>query len=81
MSKASLNDVTINENEADNGYVHASFQNLDITSESGTKIEGQGVCISGLVAEDYEIEVVGIPYPFYEEEFPHHVKAYDNQFK
>ncbi len=30
--------------------------------------------------EEYEISISGIPYPFYEEEFPHHVKEYENMF-
>lgn len=81
ISKAGLDGVIINENEPEDCYVHASFENLSITSKSGTEIVGLGVCISGFESEGYEIEVLGIPYPFYEEEFPHHRKAYDNQFK
>jgi hypothetical protein len=30
--------------------------------------------------EGYEISILGIPYPFYKEEFPHHVKEYENMF-
>jgi hypothetical protein len=30
--------------------------------------------------EEFEISLEGIPYPFYEEEFPHHVKAYNEMF-
>ena len=29
----------------------------------------------------FEITIEGIPYPFYEEEFPHHRKAYEDMFK
>lgn len=28
----------------------------------------------------YEISIEAIPYPFYEEQFPHHVKEYKNIF-
>jgi hypothetical protein len=29
----------------------------------------------------FEITILGISYPFFEEEFPHHVRAYNDQFK
>lgn len=36
---------------------------------------------SGLKEDGDEIDVFGIPYPFYGDEFPHHQEAYRNQFK
>jgi len=34
--------------------------------------------ISGTDEDGFEITIEGISYPFYEEEFPHHVKAYND---
>ena len=31
--------------------------------------------------DEFEITLEGVAYPFFEEEFPHHVKAYNDQFK
>jgi len=31
-------------------------------------------------SEGFEISIEGIPYPFYEEEFPHHRNEYDEIF-
>jgi hypothetical protein len=28
----------------------------------------------------FEFTILGIPYPFYEEQFSHHVKAYNEMF-
>ena len=28
----------------------------------------------------FEVTIVGVPYPFYEEEFPYHVNAYKKMF-
>jgi hypothetical protein len=36
-------------------------------------------CITGMDSEGFEISVLGIPYPFYEEEFPHHVEKYQGK--
>jgi hypothetical protein len=31
--------------------------------------------------DGFEINVIGIPYPFYEEQFPNHVKEYNEKFE
>ena len=53
---------------------------LKITNDNGIEIKGIGNQITGMDNEEYEISIFGIPYPFYEEEFPHHVKEYENMF-
>jgi hypothetical protein len=53
---------------------------LKITNDNGIEIKGVGNQITGMDNEEYEISIFGIPYPFYEEEFPHHVKEYENMF-
>ncbi|WP_452596708.1 hypothetical protein [Pontimicrobium sp. MEBiC01747] len=58
-----------------------SISELKVTNENGIEIVGVGNQISGMDNEEYEISVFGIPYPFYKEEFPHHVEHYENMFK
>lgn len=53
---------------------------LQARTEEGVIIKAEGNQISGSDREGFEITLVGIPYPFYENEFPHHVKAYHDQF-
>lgn len=57
-----------------------SIPELKITRDNGIEIKGVGNQITGMDNEKYEISIFGIPYPFYEEEFPHHVKEYENMF-
>jgi len=57
-----------------------TINNLVVKNEQGIEIRGIGNQISGIDSDEFEISLEGVPYPFYEEEFPHHVKAYDNQF-
>lgn len=53
---------------------------LKIIINNGVEIKGQGTSIEGIDGTGFEVTIFGISYPFYEEEFPHHVKAYENQF-
>ncbi|MFX0558684.1 hypothetical protein ACOCEA_17940 [Maribacter sp. CXY002] len=57
-----------------------SIPKLKITSDNGIEVKGVGNQITGMDNEEYEISIFGIPYPFYKEEFPHHVKEYGNMF-
>lgn len=54
---------------------------LTVVNEKGTEIKSAGNQISGMDGAQYEICLEGIPYPFYEEEFPQHVKRYGEMFK
>lgn len=58
-----------------------TIDSLTIQNESGSEIKGVGNQISGMDRDGFEITILGIPYPFYEEEFPHHVKEYEKMFK
>lgn len=60
---------------------HESIESLKIIDAAGIEIKGVGNQLSVIKDETYEISIQGIPYPFYEEEFPHHVKAYNEMFK
>lgn len=54
---------------------------LKVKNEKGVEIKGEGNQISGMNKYGYEISIFGIPYPFYEDEFPDHVKEYESKFK
>jgi len=57
-----------------------TIDSMRIVSDNGIEIKGIGNQISGMDGNEYEITIEGVSYPFYEEEFPHHVKAYENMF-
>lgn len=54
---------------------------LRVVDSLGSEIKGLACSISEMDSDIFEIEIIGIPYPFYEEEFPHHVKAYNELFR
>lgn len=58
-----------------------TVENLKVINENGIEIKGLGNQISGMDGEEFEITLERVAYPFFEEEFPHHVKAYEDQFK
>lgn len=58
-----------------------NIPNLKVVDNAGVEIKGIGIDISGMDKDAFDVTVSGISYPFYEEEFPHHVKAYNEMFK
>jgi hypothetical protein len=58
-----------------------TIDSLTVRCEKEIEIKGIGNQISGMDSDGFQISLEGIPYPFYEEEFPHHVKAYNEMFK
>lgn len=58
-----------------------TITNLKVKNEKGIEIISAGNQISGMDSDEFEITLEGVPYPFFEEEFPHHVKTYEDQFK
>jgi hypothetical protein len=82
LSYCKEKNILISEYPEDNFFqTHESVESLKILNEDGIEIKGLGNQLSVIKDETYEISVQGIPYPFYEEEFPHHVKAYNEMFK
>lgn len=77
------NDPNIELNEVDHEH---RFINISTSSEiavyreDGAEIKGISINITGMDAEHFEIEVLGIYSPLYDEEFPQHVKSYNDQF-
>ncbi|WP_422092165.1 hypothetical protein [Tenacibaculum ovolyticum] len=58
-----------------------TIDSLSVKNKKGIEIKGTGNQISGMDSDLFEITLFGVPYPFYEEEFPHHVKAHNEIFK
>ncbi|CAN5910931.1 hypothetical protein BH11BAC7_BH11BAC7_00650 [soil metagenome] len=54
---------------------------LTVMNNKGVEIKGEGNQVAGMDGDQYEIYLEGIPYPFYEEEFPQHVKKYQTGFE
>ena len=76
------NNIVINEDDPEYEAIFTqSIDGLRVFNEDGVEIKGVGATVSGFKEEGYYIDVFGIPYPFYREEFPHHREAYEKQFK
>jgi hypothetical protein len=56
-----------------------TVDSLTVINENGIEIKGVGNQISGMDSDVFEITILGISYPFYEEEFPHHVNEYNKK--
>ncbi len=80
---SSQNDITINSDDPEFEFIDTQvIEGLKVFRDDGLEIKGEaGNAISGMKEEGYEISILGIGYPFYGEEFPHHVKAYKEMFK
>ncbi len=73
--------IPINEDIPKEKFISTqSIEDLTVFSEDGIEIKGVGVYVVGF-EDEFQIEVFGVPYPFYGEEFPHHVEADENRFK
>lgn len=51
--------------------------NLQVFDDNNIEIKGLACTVSGMDSDCFEISIELIAYPFYEDEFPHHVKAYN----
>ena len=76
-----INGIPVNENDPNLEAIFTqSIEGLSVFNEDGFEVKGVSSGISGFKDEGYEIEIIGISYPFFEEEFPQHVEEYANQF-
>lgn len=77
-----INNIEIITDYPDDKLIEATdIPNLKVINPNGIEIKGQGTKINGMDSDVFEITILGVSYPFFEEEFPHHVKAYNDQFK
>lgn len=75
------NNVPINENDLEDEVIFTeSIAGLKVLNEAEVEIKGVGITVSGSKNEGYYVDIFGIPYPFYGEEFSHHCEAYEKQF-
>ncbi len=70
----------INDYPDDKLIATSHIPTMKIINSNGIEIKGQGTSIDGMDSDVFQVTILGIPYPFFEEEFPHHRKVYDNQF-
>ncbi|MFN7343784.1 MAG: hypothetical protein ACK5S4_00415 [bacterium] len=82
-SHCQIHGILINQDEKEIGLIDTqNIASLKVFRIDGVEIAGlPGTSICGFRDEGYEITILGVPYPFYEEEFPHHCAAYEAQFK
>ncbi len=75
--------IVINTDDAEFEFIDTQvISELKVFRPDGLEIKGvAGNAICGMKEEGYEISILGIPYPFYSKEFPHHRKAYDSRYK
>ncbi|WP_430413182.1 hypothetical protein [Kordia sp.] len=76
------NNIVINTDDPEFEFIDTQvISGLKVFRQDGLEIKGvAGNAITGMKRDGYEISILGINYPFYEEEFPHHVKEYENLF-
>ena len=71
------NGIEINCDHPEERLVDTSnIPNLKVISLTGIEIKGQAISINGMDSDAFEVTIWGIPYPFFEEQFPHHVNEY-----
>lgn len=58
-----------------------AIPNLKVFNDKGIEIINEGCSISGMDSDVYDITIIGVSDPSYEEEFPHHVKTYTDKFR
>jgi len=77
------NKIVINTDDPKFEFIDTQvISELKVFRQDGLEIKGvAGNAITGMKNEGYEISILGISYPFYQDEFPHHVEYYKNMFK
>ncbi len=69
--------IDIDDDPANNFIGTRSIPSLKVTNSKGIEIKGIGNQIEGMDEEGFVLSLQGIAYPFFGEEFPHHVKVYE----
>ncbi|MGK4568194.1 hypothetical protein [Flavobacterium sp. 3HN19-14] len=74
------NNISFTDSDEEKLILTMNIPNLKVISERGIEIIGQSKSISGMDSDIFEINIEGISYPFYEEEFPEQLKVYHEMF-
>ena len=76
-----VNNITFSE-DAESEFINTNnIPTLIVKDKALNLIQGISRSISGMDAEGFEINIIGIEYPLYEKLFPHHVSYYNTLFK
>jgi hypothetical protein len=76
-----INNITFSE-DAESEFINTNnIPALIVKDKALNLIQGISRSISGMDAEGFEINIIGIEYPLYETLFPHHVSYYNSLFK
>ncbi|PBJ07335.1 hypothetical protein [Flavobacterium sp. ACN6] len=75
------NSIKTDESKEDKFISTQIIPALKVYNSKEVEIKGIGCYIEGIDSEEFEINIIGIPYPLYEEEFPQHVNEYRESFK
>lgn len=59
----------------------SAIPSMKIINSNGVEVKGQGISVDGMDNDVFSVTILGVPFPFYEDEFPHHVKMYNEKFK
>ncbi|MBL7944531.1 MAG: hypothetical protein JNN32_00605 [Flavobacteriales bacterium] len=71
------NGITLDLDDAEFKCIETpALAELVVFNSKGTVVKGVGSYLSGMDNEGFDVTIYGISYPFYEEEFPHHARAY-----
>lgn len=75
------NSINTEEYPEDKFISTQTIPTLKVYNKNEVEIKGIGSYIEGMDSEGFSINIIGISYPFYEEEFPNHVNEYRESFK
>jgi len=76
------NNVSISTEDADLKMIMTGhIPGLKVLNNTDIEIKGVGGAYIEGMEQEFTVNILGIEYPFYGEEFPEHCKAYENQFK
>lgn len=68
------NNISLNSDVPEDKFISTqTIDTLKVFNPKGIEIKGVGTYVDGL-EEEFHIVILGIPYPFYGEEFPHHAE-------
>ena len=76
----SKNKIEFTDYEDEKLILTMNIPNLKVFNKNKIEISGMSTSVSGMDSDEFEITIFGISYPFFEIEFPEHVKRYNEMF-